>query len=305
MFSVIIPIYNKEKYIVNTLCSVLKQDWQDFEVILIDDGSTDSSIEKVTPFLNDPRLKLVRQENKGVSAARNNGLQHATQDFIAFMDADDLWHPQYLRIMRNTWLRHPDAGIIGSAYTRLHLGERPLIAEIDPEKFLTVPIRNYFAVDKKYHFWTSSTTVRRSVFNGTLKFNEDLTHGEDIDVWLHIMLEYKGVYIEEVLAYYSYAPVIAGKYDFLPPFRKHLVSTILDIYSPWLKGERPAPSGFSRYIYFFTLSMLAAYKFTRNEKKEVLAVYKKVPLFFKFRRLRDIILLIPFPLGKFIFKLYN
>ena len=90
MFSIIIPLYNKEKYIVNTIKSVLNQSFSKFEVIVVDDGSSDNGVNAVKK-IDDSRIKIITQKNQGVSAARNNGIKNAKYEYIAFLDADDLW----------------------------------------------------------------------------------------------------------------------------------------------------------------------------------------------------------------------
>jgi glycosyltransferase involved in cell wall biosynthesis len=94
--SIIIPIYSAEKYVAATIQSVLEQTYQLFELLLIDDGTPDKSIEICQQFTADPRVRIIRQENRGVSAARNNGIRHARGEYIAFLDADDLWVPEKL-----------------------------------------------------------------------------------------------------------------------------------------------------------------------------------------------------------------
>ncbi|MGI6022871.1 MAG: glycosyltransferase family 2 protein, partial [Methanoculleus sp.] len=90
--SVVIPLYNKAPYIARALASVITQTCQGFEVIVIDDGSTDGGAE-IVRRLDDTRIRVIRQENRGVSAARNRGIESARTDFIAFLDADDEWMP--------------------------------------------------------------------------------------------------------------------------------------------------------------------------------------------------------------------
>lgn len=95
MISVVIPLYNKEKQIKRTLQSVLTQTFQDFEIVIVNDGSTDNSVIEVEK-LKDPRIRLVHQKNAGVSAARNKGIEEAKYELIAFLDADDEWQSEYL-----------------------------------------------------------------------------------------------------------------------------------------------------------------------------------------------------------------
>ncbi|KIC01072.1 hypothetical protein OA88_15890, partial [Flavobacterium sp. JRM] len=89
-FSIVIPLYNKAYYIENTIKSVLYQSFTDYEIIIINDGSTDNSLEKVLEF-NDKRIQLYTQQNQGASVARNLGIEKAKYNYIAFLDADDLW----------------------------------------------------------------------------------------------------------------------------------------------------------------------------------------------------------------------
>ena len=99
-FSVIVPLYNKENFVENTLKSVLNQNFTDFEVIIVNDGSIDKSEEKVKGF-NDDRIKYFYQENQGASSARNFGIEKANSNYIAFIDADDYWFPNFLQEMFN------------------------------------------------------------------------------------------------------------------------------------------------------------------------------------------------------------
>jgi len=96
MISVIIPLYNKEAYISETLHSVLSQTYDKFEVIVVDDGSTDNSLQVVRNF-TDSRLRIVEKKNEGVSVARNEGIDQASFPWIAFLDADDWWAPTFLK----------------------------------------------------------------------------------------------------------------------------------------------------------------------------------------------------------------
>ena len=95
MFSVVIPLYNKQDCIRNTVQSVLNQTFPDFEINIVDDGSTDRSLESARQF-DDPRIRVFSKPNGGVSSARNYGIRQSRKKYIAFLDADDLWYPDYL-----------------------------------------------------------------------------------------------------------------------------------------------------------------------------------------------------------------
>src|SRR5262245_2597869 len=97
-FSVIIPLYNKENYIRNTLKCVLEQSFTDFEIIIVNDGSTDNGLKVVKEF-TDSRIVIEEQTNKGVSAARNLGIEKAAGTMIALLDADDYWFPNHLEVL--------------------------------------------------------------------------------------------------------------------------------------------------------------------------------------------------------------
>ena len=95
MFTVVIPLYNKANYIEKAINSVLNQTFTEFEIIVVNDGSTDESLEKIGHF-KDARLKIINQENAGVSTARNNGVKEAKYDYVAFLVADDWWDEHFL-----------------------------------------------------------------------------------------------------------------------------------------------------------------------------------------------------------------
>jgi glycosyltransferase involved in cell wall biosynthesis len=111
MFSVVIPLYNKGHTIIDTLQSVLAQDFRDFEVVIVDDGSTDDGAEKVGRCFDDRRIRLIHQENSGEGAARNHGIDVARYDWIAFLDADDIWLPGYLSEIYGAIHEFPEAGM--------------------------------------------------------------------------------------------------------------------------------------------------------------------------------------------------
>jgi glycosyltransferase involved in cell wall biosynthesis len=113
--SVVIPLYNKGFIISETLNSVLAQTFKDFEVIIVNDGSTDNGFEIVSQY-TDNRIRLYNQENKGAAAARNLGIEKATGELIAFLDADDYWYPNHLEELFKLYTDLPNCGIYGSRY---------------------------------------------------------------------------------------------------------------------------------------------------------------------------------------------
>ncbi|WP_276974283.1 glycosyltransferase family A protein, partial [Flavobacterium filum] len=114
-YSIIIPLYNKEKAIEKTLKSVFQQSFTDYEVLVINDGSTDKSEEKVKRF-SDERLRLISTENRGVSQARNLGISESKGKLVAFLDADDYWFPNHLQSVFQLYQNFPEAGLLATNY---------------------------------------------------------------------------------------------------------------------------------------------------------------------------------------------
>lgn len=211
MFSIIIPLFNKVQYIEKSLLSVFNQSFQVFELIIIDDGSTDGSAEVAEDIIEkEPesvrkRISLIRQQNRGVSVTRNSGVERAKNSYITFLDADDWWDERYLEKMK--WLidTYPNAGIYGSSYFKVKKGEF-IRAKIGVEDDFVHGIINYFQVYSKT-LWmpltSISTVVRKDVFFQMRGFKPNLKLGEDFDLWLRIAAELPAAYLNEPLAYYN------------------------------------------------------------------------------------------------------
>lgn len=186
MFSVIIPLYNKELTIKNTIVSVLEQTYQNFEIIVIDDGSTDSSAKLVQEF-RDYRIKLVQQKNQGVSAARNLGIQEAKYDWIALLDGDDLWKPNHLEEIIKMMKKFPDEKVY---VTSFKYSDNRRISKY-PRNNPIFKIENYFKVVLvETLMWTSTVVIHKSCFNKLGGFNIHLSRGEDLDMWRRLAKKY-------------------------------------------------------------------------------------------------------------------
>ena len=115
MISVVIPLYNKERYIERAVYSVLSQTFQQFEIVIVNDGSTDGSV-SVIERMNNPLIRLIHQKNGGVSAARNRGIEEARFEYIAFLDADDEWKENHLEVIAGLIRKFPECGVFGTSY---------------------------------------------------------------------------------------------------------------------------------------------------------------------------------------------
>jgi glycosyltransferase involved in cell wall biosynthesis len=202
MFSVIIPLYNKADYIAKSISSVLNQTFTDFELIIVDDGSTDNSLEIVESF-NDERIKIFTQKNSGVSVARNNGVKNAKYDYIAFLDADDWWNDSFLQEMNLLIQESPDAVLYGSNYKLVTNGKE--ISKINITNFENGYINYFelFLLNKESPIWTSAVCIKKYCFLQEKGFKPNLKCGEDQEFWMRIACKYKIAYINKFLAFYN------------------------------------------------------------------------------------------------------
>ncbi|MGJ5642322.1 glycosyltransferase family 2 protein [Formosa sp. S-31] len=201
--SVIITVYNKEHYIYNTIQSVLNQTYSNFEIIIVNDGSSDRS-ESVIKKITDTRIHYIKQSNQGASVARNNGIAHANTNFVALLDGDDTWHETYLESIINAEKNFPEASVFASAIADKYKNEIVPVTynfEINGN----VSIKNYFENSKKYTLLTSSSIAfKTSILKTTGGFDTSIKSGQDTDMWIRIGLNYPIVFINKTLVYYNY-----------------------------------------------------------------------------------------------------
>ena len=203
-FSIVIPLYNKEKEIERALDSVLNQTWKEFELIIVDDGSTDNSASIVRKY-DDRRLIFIQQANAGVSSARNKGIECSRYDYIAFLDADDAWKETFLDIVHNLICQYSDAGAYATAYELVALNGKKKISH-----FSSIPpfpweglLPSYFlsAIEGE-PVCSSAVVVAKSVLMDVGKFSTTTSMGEDKDVWERIALKYRIAYSNLIGATY-------------------------------------------------------------------------------------------------------
>ena len=194
-FSVIIPVYNKADTVRAAVECVLAQTFQDFEIVLVDDGSNDEP-EKVLADLICDQIHIIRQENGGVSVARNTGLSNAHGDYICFLDADDLWKPHHLETIHEMIIKYPNS----RAYITSHESIDPNGMVIHSSRFLKAFERDFETNDflevlnhTSYEVVnTNSICVKRVVFDeDNIHFVPGIRIGEDTDVWYRVGLIHK------------------------------------------------------------------------------------------------------------------
>ncbi len=289
MFSVVIPYYKKLQYIERCLDSVLDQTFTDYEVILVDDGSEDD-LKKLISDKYSEKVKLISQKNQGVSAARNAGIANSSQQYIAFLDADDYWSPFYLEKNAEIINRENIVQIIGSHYSS--------IAEKVEQTDRTLrysQVENYFKIGiPNTIFFTSATIVNRDFFKNNKGFDTTLKYGEDLDIWFRAILEGgKVIFIENTLVYYSVE-------DLFQATRKkaNLEDTIsgqaFDLYSEYLNRK-----DFSKFLSKYLYINLARSFYTKENHKVASEVLKKIPNQFF---LAELYFKLPFTLGNILLK---
>ena len=206
MISIVIPLYNKEKQVANTLQSVFNQTFQDFEVVIVNDGSTDKSVEEVEKF-NNPRICLIHQKNAGVSAARNKGIAETKYDYIALLDADDEWYPDYLQEQVNLINKYPECSIFVCAYEfRNHKGElKPIIVNKMPFSSQTGVLTNYFEVASCSHppICSINIVAQKESFLSIGGFPVGVQSGEDLLTWARLATKYSIAYSRRVLSVFN------------------------------------------------------------------------------------------------------
>lgn len=180
--TVVMPLYNKEQYVAHTVASVLGQSHQNFELIVINDGSTDGSAD-VVGQIQDSRIRLTTQTNQGVSKARNNGVLDARGNLIAFIDADDLWYRDHLKHLLLAYTKYKHAGLFCNRFVTNQLKENNAFRDIGVE-YTECPhyVRN--VVGRGPVVWTSAAMIRKDVFLSAGGFPEGISHGEDIALWI-------------------------------------------------------------------------------------------------------------------------
>ncbi len=191
--SIVIPLYNKGPYIARALNSVFTQTFQDFEVIVVDDGSTDDGPAVVRGF-DDPRIRMIQQENQGVSAARNRGIEAARAELVAFLDADDEWLPGQLKTIMQMRKKYPGAGLYATAYFTCTVPEKLKLR--DPVEVSPPPwegeMPSYFIAAALHDMLisTSCVGVPKNVLRDIGGFRTGLNMYEDSELWGRIALRY-------------------------------------------------------------------------------------------------------------------
>jgi len=202
-FSVVISVYNKADYIAATLDSVLKQTIQDFEIVILNDGSTDASEKEITSFLSDTRIRYFHEENRGAAAGRNFVIQKAKNDYIALLDADDIWFPTYLEEQSRLIKKYPNQKIFATN-SEIFKNGRVINRQYSFKLESKDSVFDYFEasyLDSILH--SSTTVVEKEVFNTIGFYNTTIKSGQDTDIYIRMGLEYKIVFSPNICVQYK------------------------------------------------------------------------------------------------------
>ncbi len=200
--SVIVPLYNKAPYIARAIRSVLAQDFEDYELIIVDDGSTDDGARIVREQFEDPRIRLISQRNAGVGAARNRGIAEMRGEIASFLDADDEWWPSHLRDLAEVATVYPEAGLIATGYRSLYSRGLGIDRTIDRSSLSLIPDYYQFATTG-YAINMSSCGARNWLLARGVKFREGVPVGEDTEFYLQAALYSPMAYHPRVSAVYD------------------------------------------------------------------------------------------------------
>lgn len=208
MFSIVIPLFNKEKFIAETLHSVVLQSYHDYEVIIVNDSSTDHSLAIAQTFEVDKRFKVYTKLNGGVSDARNFGIEKAAGKYICFLDADDIWEKTYLQEVYGLICKYPDNDVFCLGYSFFNNVIEDTYAKFNLRKYIktddtVIDFFRYSVLRKGSIALTSAVVISRSLIESKqLKFKTGCSMGEDVDFWVRACASKNIVYCNKTLMFY-------------------------------------------------------------------------------------------------------
>lgn len=234
--SVVIPAYNAEDYVCQTLDSVLAQTFTDYEVIMVNDASTDGTPDILREYELDGRFRVVTHEvNKGLAAARNSGIRRARGEFITFLDADDLWRPEKLEYQLRVLEAHPEINFLSNSSLWFSDGDNPVFPPLPDEPDLR-PVGWRSLVLGASPFSASNAIVRAECLRAVGLFDDRLRAAEDRDLWIRLARRFGTVRLEGLVSAYRRH---AGNMSADPEHMRRNMKMVLD------KTFREVPAPFS------------------------------------------------------------
>jgi glycosyltransferase involved in cell wall biosynthesis len=197
LVTAIVPTYNYGRFVTQAVESVLAQTYPNVEILVVDDGSTDDTRERLRPYAD--RIRYIYQENQSVAAARNTGIQAAKGDLIAFLDADDLWHPHKLEVQVRYLTDHPSIKLVAVERLAPSAESWPPLANIGHARARPITVEELVL---QPHFAPSGVLARKQCFDTVGFFDTTLRNAEDYDMWIRIACHFPVVKLEVPLWWY-------------------------------------------------------------------------------------------------------
>jgi glycosyltransferase involved in cell wall biosynthesis len=202
--SVVIPVYNNKEGVLKAINSILNQeDFNNYEIIVVDDGSKDDTYEALLDFVERQNkkdvIKVSKQHNQGPAAARNNGIKNARGKYIAFLDSDDSWYKDKMKVQMNLFKKDKDLKLVSSTYNNNRFNNLKEIHILDLKMML---FRNYI--------YTSTVVVDKKALEEAELFNQKQKYSEDYDLWLRLVGKYKCAVINKSLVQYGEGKISFG-----------------------------------------------------------------------------------------------
>ena len=196
-FSVVIPVFNKEKYIKETILSVLNQTYDNYEIIIINDASTDNSLKIIEEVISEKAVIINNKNNLGLSASRNIGFEASSDKYVAFLDGDDVWDKNFLKEINELIINFPKESIFGTYYKENYNG-KILYPKINiKEKLLGTKfvVKNFFEANLRRLIITQSCLVfKKNIFDTVGLYNPEITFAEDIDFYIRCFQNFNLAY---------------------------------------------------------------------------------------------------------------
>jgi glycosyltransferase involved in cell wall biosynthesis len=204
---VIIPAFNAARYLAAAMESVVSQTFDDWQILLVDDGSTDNTAEVAAPFLDrfGPKIRYIKQNNRGLPAARNTAIRASTSEFLALLDADDVWMPCRLSESLKVLAERPKAGLTYGLMTIIDPEGRALKTFEGNPRHTEGRIAPHIYM-RKVDLPCPTITFRRKCVDEVGLFDETMHSTEDRDLWLRIALRYEVAFVPQILAFYRASP---------------------------------------------------------------------------------------------------
>jgi glycosyltransferase involved in cell wall biosynthesis len=277
---VVIPLFNKEKEVLRAVNSVLKQTISNFEVIVVNDGSSDKGPDIVSA-IRDPRIRVIDQANLGVSAARNRGIAEAKAELIAFLDADDEWIHDFLGTIMESKREFPGCSIFATSYFLVNQYgiKRPAVIRGLPKGFKKGILENYFKIAAKSDppLWTSAVAVKKSTISSVGGFPVGIVSGEDLFTWARLASKFDIAYYFEPKAFFWKSDsffIRPSRRPNIPDFVGHGLSLLIN------EGRSQKTRGLKQYLALWH-RMRAIFFMQLNEQihsiKEIWLAFKYSP----------------------------